>query len=294
MLFYLLTILWFLQYDARQGRRWYFLAVGAFLLALLSKVSVATLPFVLIGCVWWQRNQVRWKDVARVTPFAFLAVTFLVISIIWLRYSESLGKDVHQTKVIVGHVAGAGWAVWFYLFKALLPINLTIVYPFLTFDAFSFLSHLPWILLLAGAAWLCRNRNGWARPYVFGLGYFVISLLLALPNSFPSDMLYAPVADHWQHLAIIGVIALAVGLGAQAWSSAKGAVRRWLPGVAVAIVVVFSVLTWRHCLVFESNETLWADAVAKNPRSWMAHNNLGVALAARGENEAADRKSTRL
>ena len=42
-----------------------------------------------------------------------------------------------------------------------------------------------------------------------------------------------------------------------------------------------------QCDLYATPRTLWADTVAKNPESWLAHNNLGVLLAQDGELEAA-------
>ena len=62
MVFYLLTILFYLRYEREAAKRWYFVALGSFLLALLSKTSVVMLPFVLLGCAWWQRGSIVRKE----------------------------------------------------------------------------------------------------------------------------------------------------------------------------------------------------------------------------------------
>ena len=55
MLFFLLSILWYLKANKRQTP-WYWLSLLAFLLAMLSKGSVAVLPLILLGLIWWQRQ----------------------------------------------------------------------------------------------------------------------------------------------------------------------------------------------------------------------------------------------
>ncbi len=56
---------------------------------------------------------------------------------------------------------------------------------------------------------------------------------------------------------------------------------------SVVVLGTLSVLTWRRCGVFESGLTLWSDTVERNPGSWEAHYNLGIALAAEGELDGA-------
>ena len=80
------------------------------------------------------------------------------------------------------------------------------------------------------------------------------------------------VADHFQYHASIGPIVLAAaGIMKIPADFPKKGVCGILLGALVA-------LTWRQSGMYASNETLWRTTVAKNPGSWMAHDNLGVAL----------------
>ena len=81
MLFYLLAILLYLRFDEKGSWRSYGLALGAFLLALLSKTAVVMLPVVLLGCVWWQRRSVRGKDVIRSVPFFALSLILGLVTV---------------------------------------------------------------------------------------------------------------------------------------------------------------------------------------------------------------------
>ncbi len=66
MLFFLLSILWYLKYFRHSYSSfilhpssfslWYWLSLAAFLLAMLSKGSVAVFPVLLLGIIWWLRS----------------------------------------------------------------------------------------------------------------------------------------------------------------------------------------------------------------------------------------------
>jgi tetratricopeptide (TPR) repeat protein len=45
---------------------------------------------------------------------------------------------------------------------------------------------------------------------------------------------------------------------------------------STAIVVTFCVLTWRQQALYRDVETLWRLTLKKDPKCWLAHNNLGV------------------
>src|SRR5215470_433743 len=75
MVFLLLSTLAYLQSEARSRGlidRWYWLSLASFALAMLSKVSAAVLPPLLLGLVWWRRPLAR-RDLIRAAPFCLLA-----------------------------------------------------------------------------------------------------------------------------------------------------------------------------------------------------------------------------
>ena len=110
-------------------------------------------------------------------------------------------------------------------------------------------------------------------------------------------MRYSFVADHFQYLASLGLIALicaAAGLavvGLPSWS--KG----FTATLVVVVLTMLGSLTWHQTHTYRDLGTLWRDTLEKNPRAWMAHNNLGRYLELQGhlERSAAHyRKAIRL
>jgi len=93
---------------------------------------------------------------------------------------------------------------------------------------------------------------------------------------------YTFVADHYQYLASIGPIALAAAGTATLAATWKDS-RRLILGSAVCVVGILAALTWHQTKIYHNLETLWRDTLAKNPASWMAHNNLGALLARQGK-----------
>src|SRR5204863_818447 len=108
----------------------------------------------------------------------------------------------------------AGRAVWFYAAKLVLPTDICFIYPRWELRVHSVVAWLPLagVLLVAGALWYLR-RVGWARAATFGLGCFIVALLPVLGFFDIYFFRFAFVADHFQYLASMGLIALAVGMG---------------------------------------------------------------------------------
>src|SRR5439155_24378123 len=158
----------------------------------------------------------------------------------------------------------ASKAVWFYAGKILLPVNLVFVYPRWELATDAIGSWLPLAGVAAGAVvlWVGR-RQPWARAGAFGLGYFVVALLPVLGIVDVYYFRYSFVADHFQYLAGLGLIACAASL-----------LGRLLGPAAGVVLLLLSMLTWRQAHIYHDNGTLWHNTVIKNPGSWMAHVNL--------------------
>src|SRR6202007_3272014 len=119
----------------------------AFLLALFSKSAIVMLPVTLLGCVWWTRGQLRWKDILYSLSFFLLALVFGLMTI-WFQHNRAMGGLTVRTDGFNGRLAGAGWTPWFYLSKALLPWHLAAIYPRWQIDPSRWISYVPGMILV--------------------------------------------------------------------------------------------------------------------------------------------------
>jgi len=248
----------------------YLLSLLLFLLALLAKTSVVMLPVVLLLCAWWRRGRIGRKDLLRALPFFALSLSLAMVTV-WFQYHRAIGQEVVRTDGLLERTAGAGWAAWFYLYKAVLPMGLSCVYPRWTTSA-SLLSFLPALILLAAMLLFWLRRHSWGRPFFFGLGYFLVMLLPVLGFLNIYSMRYSLVADRWQYPALIGLIALAAA-GAASWGAMRKRPAMLFCGAAA--VALLGALTWDQCHAYRDDETLWLDTLGKNPGAWVAWYNLG-------------------
>jgi Flp pilus assembly protein TadD len=287
MVFYLLSIQWYLIFEDAQdsgpgmrATRWYWLSLGAFLVALFSKTSTVMLPVVLLGCAWWRRGRMTRHDFLRTGPFFVLALVFGCLTI-WFQAHQAINTDTVQTEGFWGRLAGAGEAFWFYLGKGVLPVKLNLIYPRWQIDSTAAVSYVP--TLLAGALFaLCwRYRGGWGRPALFGLGCFAVTLFPVLGFFDMSFLMLSRVSDHFEYLPLASL----AGLFAAALHRLLAP--RHLRVAGIAVVLALSALTFQRARVFAAGETLWRDTLEKNPKAWAAQNNLGCVLAEQGKYDQA-------
>ena len=281
MLFYVMSLLFYLRFEDTDRWRWYGMALGSFVLALLSKTAVVPLPIVLLGLAWWKRDRISIRDVRLTLPFFGVALLLGLITV-WFQSHNVIQSEIIRADNFWSRLAGAGWAIWFYFYKALLPVNLIFVYPKWQIDATKLLSYVPGLLVLAVAVLLWRFRRGWGKAWLLGLGYFVVMLLPVLGFINIYFMRYSLVADHWQYFSIIGPIGLAAA--GITWASGRLKKRNvfLIPAFSAILLLVLGVLTWRQTCNYSDIETIWNMTIARNPACWMAYSNLGRTYNERG------------
>lgn len=287
IVFYLASIHCWLRFAGGGGRRGYWLALFFFLCALLSKGSAVMLPVVLLLVLWWQQGRIARKDFWRLAPFFMLSAA-ASLGTIWFQNHKAIGGEMVQDLTGPARVAAAAWAVWFYVWKALAPLNLCVIYPAWHVEAGSLAAWLPAIGLTAVFVFCWRYCKSWGRNMLLGLGCFVVTLFPVMGFFNMYFLVYSRVADHWQYLALPALLGLAVcGAG---HCFARAAEKYHFPKMAglaasAALLVLLFIATWTRAGVYTSEKAIWNDTVKKNPNAWMAWNNLGNAFAADGETD---------
>src|SRR5947199_10236777 len=102
----------YLSFDESRHRSQYFLALGLFVLSLLTKTVTATLAAALLVIFWWQRGTVAWKrDVSPLLPFFALgAASGLATAWIERKLIGAEGTGFEMTFIQRGLLAGR--AIW--------------------------------------------------------------------------------------------------------------------------------------------------------------------------------------
>ncbi len=270
------------QRDTRQRMTRYALSLILFLAALLSKTVTATLPAALLVVLWWQRRWPAWRESLLTLPM-FVAGAAMGLLTVWMERAHVGAVGTDWSLSLAERALVAGRAVWFYLEKLAWPHPLMFVYPRWTIDPGSARQVLMTLAALALpiVLWLLSRRLGRAPLAAYLFFVLTLSPALGFLNVYP--MRFSFVADHFQYLASIGPIALAVGFAARAARDAgeRGAAAFATAGTGCCLLL--AVLTFQQARIYEDEETLWRETLKRNPQAAIAHNNLGAMLLERGE-----------
>ncbi len=276
--FYLAAALIYLNFDRTRRKPQYFLALGLFVLALLSKTVTATLPAALLVVFWWQRGRLSWRrDVLPLLPWLAVGASAGLFTA-WVESApQFIGAHGPQYALTLPQrLLLAGRVPWFYAWKVLWPSNLMFIYPRWSIDAgawWQYLFPLGTAALAVALVLLARKNRGPLAAFLFFAG--TLFPALGFLNVYPFR--YSYVADHFQYLAALGIIVPAA-------SGLTVLARRISPGKMGAIALPALLLatlgaaTWRQSGAYRDYETLFRETLARNPGSALVHNNLGTLL----------------
>lgn len=273
--FYFASALFYLRWLAREeakSNRLYAWSLALFVCALLSKSVTASLPAAILLVLWWKRGTLRWSDLKPLVPF-FLIGAALGLHTGYLERTHvgATGPEFEYADTTLGELATrtliAGRAYWFYAGKLAWPAELAFMYERWQIDL---RNAAQWIFPAAAGVFvvvlmILRNKIG-RGPLVCVL-FFGGTLLPAVGflNVYPHR--YSFVADHFQHLASIGLIVLFCAIIVRL-------IRR-----EEILVGLFSIplilLTIGQSRDYKDPITLWERTAERSPRAWIAWSNLG-------------------
>lgn len=271
--------------QSARASRWRYYGLALMLLAagMLAKNMVVTLPAALLVLHWWRRGRVALMDVARLAPFFVVALSLVVVDLLLVTTKTPASFDYS----FLERLLIAARAVWFYVGKLAWPADLAVIYSHWDVQVGNPTAWVPLALALALAAalWLLRDRLG--RGPLAGALFFVVTLSPTLGFVDHTYLLFSFVADRYQYLAGIGVIAVVVGAAAVAAQALPGTWRRVAAGSGVAVLVLLATLTWRQAAIYRDEVTFFQHIVERNPEAVGAHLNLAKALIAENRLEEA-------
>ena len=272
--------------SSKNRRLSYMASFLFFIPALLSKTVTCMMPAAFLMLAWW-KNPREWGRKAVTTLPFFLVGAGAALHTVTMEKSHVGAYGVEWALSAIDRVLIAGRALWFYACKLIWPADLMFIYPRWEIDATTWWQY----LFPAGALaafillWITRNRLG--RGAFAGVTVFAISLFPALGfiNYYP--MRYSFVADHFQYLAGIALIALFTTGACRLFHDGRRHAAETACVLFATLLLLLGVRTWQEQDKYENFSSLWRDTLRKNPSCWMAHNNTGVLLSKIGDAERA-------
>jgi protein O-mannosyl-transferase len=296
MFFFLLAMLAYGRY-ARRGGVWRYLAVNAcFVLGMMSKPQIITLPFVLLLWDYWplkrmfgQNQRLSGQPPQTAPRLSFLLIEKIPLFAVALAGSivtvlaQGSGEAVRTfsevslkarlENVPVSYVKYLGLLIW--------PRHLAPLYPHPAdgIPVWQIVASCLVLLGLSATALRCRQRKYLAVGWLWFLGVLVPMIGIVQVGE-------QAMADRYLYIPMIGIL---IALVWAVWQFAEenALSKHWIGIPAVGTVLVLGALTHHQLGYWKDGETLWRYTISVTKANYVAHDMLGVVLHKKGRVEEA-------
>jgi tetratricopeptide (TPR) repeat protein len=302
-IFFIASIITYIYYIRSSGSKkivWYISGVILFAISLLAKSVAVTLPITLFLFDYYEKRSLftypkpsfdfdkeqglpdvnkpgkrtlNYMLLIEKLPYFALAYLFGRISIYAQSKIGALGTlDANFNPI--ERIALGCYALWNYLWKAVIPTGLSNFYPYPlkignSLPAYYYIY--PAIILgLAFAVWKFARKN---KVIIFGLGFFLVNIVLLLQ--------FIPVggaimSDRYGYIPYLGFFYIA-GWYVSGFFEDKA--KRQTGNVVLAITLAYCLalgyLTTQRCKDWYDSISLWKDDAEKHPEAPVAYFYLG-------------------
>jgi len=276
--FFMLTLLAYVRYVRRPGKGGYALVLLCFILGLLSKPMLVTIPCVLLIIDYWPLGRVRTiSDFARLlwekVPLFLLSALSSIAAILALKSGDA-PTSTYPANIPIAYAV--------YLEKLFVPTGLAVLYPIPKegWPAWDVFNAVLLLATLSAAAWLLRRKQPWLLS---GWLWYLCMLIPVAGIMQTGEQAYA---DRYTYLPQIGLCVAITWMGA-AWLERLRHGRSIATAFAMAVLCALTIAGRRQAAYWRDGVTLWTHALDCTPDNFIARNSLGEALAQEWKLEAA-------
>lgn len=271
-LFWILTIAAYFHYAENRSSGWYVIALALFILGLMAKPMLITLPFVLLLLDYWplQRFQPRifFRLVWEKIPFFAIAVV-AIISTFFIQRSIGGIKPIGTFPLNV-RVSNAVISYGGYILKMIWPARLTVFYPYsLTALQAWRVAAVSFLLLFIT---IYAVRFGKNRKYLLVGWFWYLGTLVPVIGLV--QLGEHAMADRYTYVPLIGLfVIIAYGVN-DLLANQKN--RKIILGLSAFVVIsVFAICAAIQTGYWHNSKTLFEYALAVNENNYVAHYCLG-------------------
>jgi protein O-mannosyl-transferase len=267
--FWMLTLCLYVYYTEKPVAKRYLLVLFGFILAILSKPMVITLPFIMILLDYWplqrfkskQGNLLLWQLKEK---FLFFALSIILIIVTLYEQGEATKGFPFYSRL-----ANAPVAFMNYLIKTFWPSDLTIFYPFVEhLPLWQVLGAILLIIIITATVLVTAKR----LPYLF-VGWLWLAITIAPVMGIIDNGATFSMTDRYHYLPSIGIVIML------AWSvpllfKDTETLKKILFPASIVFLTLMAFISWRQCGYWRNNSDLWNHALSVTKDNYMAHNNL--------------------
>ena len=287
--FMMLTLLCYVSYTRKSKILYFYLLLLFYLLGLMSKPMLVTLPFVLLLLDFWPLKRFHFQStnfnlanffthkhlLIEKIPLFFLSAVSCLVTIFAQRSSEAI-QSLDQLPLLQ-RFANASVSYMSYIYKMIYPVNLSVLYPSRGMPPLWEIAGSVFLILLITIISIKARKS---HPYMFiGWLWFLGTLVPVIGIVQVGEQ---SIADRYTYIPLIGLF-LIVSWGASSLFSEWRHKKIFLWSSSIIVLIILSLMTWRQVTYWENGLTVSRRAVKVTSANWLMENNLANMLVARGE-----------
>ena len=296
-LFFMLVLLSYERYVRRRGAGAYLLVVLFFVLGLLSKSMLVTVPFVLLLLDVWPLGRtsfalaadevagrpVPWaRLLLEKLPFLFMTIAVSLITVAAQREGGAMNLMERELLPFGVRLANALVSYAAYLEKTFWPLSLAFIYPHQGANLSGWKVALSVVVLVSVTLMVVRQFR---RPYLAVGWFWYVGMLVPVIGLVQVGK--QAMADRYTYLPLIGIFIMIAWSLKDILSGASALRKKIIAGTAGVVLLVLLIAAIAQASYWRDYPTLLRHATKAVPDNWLAHRMLGNVLSESGSPEEA-------
>jgi tetratricopeptide (TPR) repeat protein len=283
--FWILTMGAYARYVEKPAGKWYGFAILFFILGLLSKAMLVTLPCVLLLLDYWPLARTKKNPEISISYLIFEKIPFFalaaIMSVLSLFFEKSIGAmsldealpfSVRANNALVSYVAYIGKLFW--------PSNLAVFYPYsenqslgMGIAAGLFLALITFLVV----------RRGRKMPWLAVGWFWYLGTLVPVIGLVQVGL--QSMADRYMYVPMIGLLMMIAWSVPSSWES--GVRGKSLVAITAVLVYALMVLTWSQNKYWQNSFALFEHTLDVTTDNAEAQTMYGGALMEQGKTDEA-------
>jgi tetratricopeptide (TPR) repeat protein len=249
-----------------------------FIAACLAKGMAVIFPLLLIATDIYRNGQFKISDIIGKWPYFLVSITFGIVAIIAQQSVGAIREDAGYN--LFDNIIVAFYGLCWYLYKMILPLQLTAFYPYPPKAEGELLPLYFYLapLVLGLAAFLLYKFRKQYPEWVFAGIWYLASMVMVVKLVPLSE---AITADRYFYLSSAGIM-IAAGI-----ALSRKNISQIFVYAPFVVGVLWAYLTYQQTQIWSNDLALFGDMIEKHPTLSLAYNNRGKYYYQAGNKEGA-------
>jgi tetratricopeptide (TPR) repeat protein len=275
--FWLLTMLAYVNYANKQKLKWYFITLILFILGLMSKPMLVTLPFVLLLLDYWPLER-KFSKTLLLEKIPMLLISGVSCVMTYIAQQKSGAVYALKELGVKERLFNAAASYAKYIGKMFWPKDLTVFYPYSVDSEYKIIGAAVFLVVVTLFVVLRAGKN----KYLFTGWFWYLGTLVPVIGLVQVGG--QAMADRYTYFTLTGLFIMVVFGGAELAKKLKLS-EKIIASAAALIVTVLAISTFFQLQYWQNSFTLFERALAINQDNALARLHIAKAYCDIGQNE---------